>query len=104
MKLATATSSLAEVQPKKIVHCWGCGEANHTEKDPNCSKKKIVGEEKAKPKPDTTKSREKTWGKEKKAVECSHCGKSVHSEENCFVLHPGKRPTSSAINDCWYDA
>ena len=36
-KLATATSSLAEAQPERLVHCWACGEAGHAKGDLNCS-------------------------------------------------------------------
>ena len=94
-KLATATGSLAETQPEKVVHCWSCGEAGHTKGDPSCSKKKAGGGDKAKAKTDTTKSGDKAGGKAKKPTTCSHCGKAGHSNENCFVLHPEKRPTSS---------
>ena len=27
-------------------------------------------------------------------MKCSHCGRLNHSEENCFILHPKKRPAS----------
>ena len=27
-------------------------------------------------------------------MKCSHCGRLNHSEENCFILHPEKRPAS----------
>lgn len=98
-KLATATGSLAETQPERVVHCWSCGEAGHTKGDPICPKKKGGGGDKAKAKTDTAKSGEKSGekagGKAKKPLTCSHCGKSGHGSENCFVLHPEKRPTSS---------
>ena len=35
-KIATTTSSLANTQPKKLLHCWKCREVDHTKKDPNC--------------------------------------------------------------------
>ena len=64
--------------------------------NPNCSKKKGAGAIKAKPKTETAKSGEKAGGKEKKPMTCSHCGKSGHSDENCYALHPEKRPRSLA--------
>ncbi len=94
-KLVTATGSLAEAQPEKVVHCWACGEAGHTKGDPNCSKKKGANTVKAKPKPEAAKPAEKAGSKGKKTVTCSHCGKSGHSDENCFSLHPEKRPRPS---------
>ena len=95
-KLPTATSSLAEAQPEKVVHCWACGEAGHTKGDPNCSKKKKEGSVPAKAKVEVAKSGEKAGGKGKKPPTCSHCGKTGHTDENCFVLHPEKRPSSSS--------
>ena len=97
-KLTTASGSLAEAQPEKVVHCWGCGEAGHTKGDPNCSKKKGASTGTAKSKPETAKFGDKAGGKGKKPVICSHCGKSGHSDENCFALHPEKRPTSSSAS------
>ena len=95
-KLAIATSSLAEAQPEKVVHCWACGEAGHTKGDPKCSKKKQEGSVAAKPKAEVAKSSDKAGGKGKKPPTCSHCGKTGHTDENCFVLHPEKRPSSSS--------
>ena len=47
---------------------------------------------KAKPKAEAVKSGDKTVDNGKKHVMCSHCGRSGHSQENCFFLHPEKRP------------
>jgi RecJ-like exonuclease len=94
-KISIATSSLAEAQPQKVVECWTCGEAGHVRGDPKCSKRKGGGPVKAKRKVEATKSGDKTTDKEKKPMICSHCGRSGHSHENCFVLHPEKRPGAS---------
>ena len=91
-KAATATSSLAETQPEKPVHCWGCGEAGHTKNDPNCPKKRRAPQpEKAKQRAEVVKTVEKA---KKKQLKCSHCGKLNHDDDHCFLLHPEKRPVS----------
>ena len=95
-KLPAATSSLAEAQPEKVVHCWACGEAGHTKGDPKCSKKKGEGPVAVKAKVEVAKSTDKAGGKAKKPPTCSHCSKTGHTDENCFVLHPEKRPGSSS--------
>ena len=45
---------------------------------------------------ETTKTDDKAGGKERKSISCSHNKKPGHSHENCFILHPEKRPSSSA--------
>jgi hypothetical protein len=47
---------------------------------------------------ETVKVGEKAGGKEKKSVVCSHCSKSGYNNENYFVVHPKKRPTSSSAS------
>lgn len=49
----------------------------------------------AKPKAHVAKSVEKIGGKWTKPLTCSDCGKTGHSDENCFVFHLEKRPGSS---------
>lgn len=95
-KLAVASGHLAELQPEKVVHCWACGEAGHTKGDPKCSKKKGESSGTPKAKVEVAKSGDKAGGKGKKPLTCSHCGKAGHSDENCFILHPEKRPGSSS--------
>jgi len=91
-KVATATSSLAETQPEKTLHCWGCGEAGHTKNDPNCPKKKRASPpEKSKQRAEVVKTAEKAT---KKQLKCSHCGKLNHDDDHCFILHPERRPVS----------
>lgn len=31
----------------------------------------------------------------RKQLKCSHCGKSNPNNDNCFILHPEKRPSST---------
>ena len=91
-KAATATSSLAETQPEKTLHCWGCGESGHTKNDPNCPKKKKGQQpETSRPKIEVAKTVEKA---KKKQLKCNHCNKLNHDDDHCFILHPEKRPVS----------
>ena len=55
-KPVTATSGLAEAQPEKVVQCWACGETGHTNRSPNCPKKKEGSSGKAKANVETSKT------------------------------------------------
>ena len=92
-KASTATCSLAETQPEKTLHCWGCGESGHAKNDPNClknMKKKGESIEKPNQKIKTVRAGEKS----KKQLKCTHCGRLNHHLDHSFVLHPKKRPIS----------
>ena len=52
---------------------------------------------KAKPKAEAAKPSDKTADKGKKPMMCSHYGRFGHSHENCFFLHPKKRPGASRV-------
>ena len=75
-KAATATSSLAETQLEKTLHCWGCGESGHVKNNLSCPNKKEGKQlENSKSKAELVKTEETA----KKQLNCSHCGKLNHS-------------------------
>lgn len=60
-KALIATSSLADIQPKKSLHYLTCGEFGHIKGDSNCPQKKISQQiEKSKMKIGVAKTEEKT--------------------------------------------
>lgn len=91
-KTTIVISSLANTQLEKLPHCWKCGEAGHTKKDPNFPQffKKTQPLEKSKKKEEVVRFEVKTT---KKQLKCNYCGKLGHDDNHCFILHLENRPS-----------
>ena len=79
----------------KTLYCWSCGQASHAKKD--CPSKQrqaqTVGNPKRTPVVLAKDSTKGACNRLSKQLRCSHCGHNNHLVDNCFALHPEKRPT-----------
>ena len=94
-----APQQATEALPEKDAHYRIYGGADFTIGDPKFPKKNEVGVEKAKPKTQVPKASVKAQGKEKKPLKYSHCSNAGHSNENCYMLHLEKRPSSTRVKE-----
>jgi hypothetical protein len=77
----------------KTLYCWSSGQTGHAKKD--CpSKPKQTHNPKRKPVVPAKDSTKGAGNQLPKQLKCFHCGRNNHAVENCFALHPEKRPSS----------
>ena len=92
-KAPAAAAGLAETEVDKTLYCWSCGRACHAKKD--CpSKSKHAQTPKRKPTVPAKDPTKDAGNQLSKQLKCFHCGRNNHAVENCFVLHPEKRPST----------